>query len=44
MQGRAMTAILAGPLDGETLELPFLIHVLDVVNNNPLAGHSQSFV
>jgi len=29
-----MTAILAGSLDGETLARPFLIHVLDVVNNN----------
>jgi len=34
MQGRAMTAILAGPLDGESLDRPFLIHVLDVVNSN----------
>eukprot|EP00095_Tigriopus_kingsejongensis_P000833 maker-scaffold63_size435493-snap-gene-3.26 protein:Tk00833 transcript:maker-scaffold63_size435493-snap-gene-3.26-mRNA-1 annotation:"PREDICTED: uncharacterized protein LOC100897935" len=33
-QGRSMTAILAGPLDGESLGRPFLILVVDVVHNN----------
>eukprot|EP00095_Tigriopus_kingsejongensis_P011962 maker-scaffold476_size161517-snap-gene-0.44 protein:Tk11962 transcript:maker-scaffold476_size161517-snap-gene-0.44-mRNA-1 annotation:"PREDICTED: uncharacterized protein LOC100897181" len=34
LQGRSMTAVLVSPLDGQTLERPFLIHVMDVVNNN----------
>ena len=34
LQGRSMTAVLAGPLDGVYLDRPFLIHVVDVVNNN----------
>ena len=29
-----MTAVMAGALDGESLERPYLIHVMDVVNNN----------
>ena len=29
-----MTAVLAGALDGETLERPYLILVVNVVNNN----------
>jgi hypothetical protein len=32
--GRSMTAILAGPLDGEYLDRPFLIDVTDVVSTN----------
>jgi uncharacterized protein YhbP (UPF0306 family) len=34
LQGRSMTAILVGPLDGESFDRPFLIHILDVVHNN----------
>ena len=32
--GRAMTAILAGPLDGEFLGRPFLIDLVDVGSTN----------
>ncbi len=32
--GRAMTEIFAGPLDGQYLERPFLIHLLDIVTTN----------
>eukprot|EP00095_Tigriopus_kingsejongensis_P008118 snap_masked-scaffold184_size276635-processed-gene-1.15 protein:Tk08118 transcript:snap_masked-scaffold184_size276635-processed-gene-1.15-mRNA-1 annotation:"PREDICTED: uncharacterized protein LOC100902024" len=32
--GRSMTAILAAPLDGDYLDRPYLIHVVDIVSAN----------
>ena len=33
-QGRAMTAILAGPLDGQSVECPYMIELTDIITAN----------